>query len=50
MGNITFDLIEENISWEEIPSVLFDCKDYLKTLDDIEKEEQKEFLKDINKG
>lgn len=37
-----FDLVEESVSWEEIPSVLCDYKDYLKTLDDIRAEEQKE--------
>lgn len=37
-----FDLVEESVSWEEIPSVLCDYKDYLKTLEEIRKEEQKE--------
>jgi len=47
MKNIDLELFEENVSWEEIPSVLVDYKDYLKTLDDIRKEEQKEFITDI---
>lgn len=37
-----FDLVERNVSWDEIPSVLCDYKDYLKTLEEIRKEEQKE--------
>lgn len=37
-----FDLVEENVSWEEIPSAICDYKDYLKTLEEIRKEEQKE--------
>ena len=37
-----FDLVEESVSWDEIPSVLCDYKDYLKTLEEIRKEEQEE--------
>lgn len=37
-----FDLVERNVSWDEIPSVLCDYKDYLKTLEEIRKEEQEQ--------
>ena len=37
-----FDLVERNVSWDEIASAWRDYKDYLKTWEEIRKEEQKE--------
>lgn len=42
-----FDLIEENISWEEIPSELDKFDMFCKSLDNIPEHEQTEFLADI---
>lgn len=42
-----FDLVEETVSWEEIPSAICDYKDYLKTLDDIRKEEEQKELEEL---
>ena len=42
-----FDLIEENVSWEEIPSELDKFDMFCKSLDNIPEHEQTEFLAEI---
>lgn len=42
-----FDLVEENVIWEEIPSVLDKFDIFCKSLDDIPEHEQTEYLADI---
>ena len=42
-----FDLVEENIRWEEIHSALDKFDMFCKSLDNIPEHEQTEFLADI---
>lgn len=36
----SLELVEEEISWEEIPSAICDYKDYLRTMEEIREEEK----------
>lgn len=53
MKKLDLELVENNISWEEVPSAL--CKpsainefdNYCKTLDNLSEEEQLDFITDM---
>lgn len=47
MKNLDLELVENNVSWEDIPSVIDEYDNLCKTLDNLSEEEQLEFLADM---